>query len=105
MDKSKTPHHDCRSCRYLTLCRGVLDLSVIQSPDPNTTVIFKTFSSLQVPGGTYAALWAAQVGALSDPLTPASSYTADLPVAAGPSSAADLIKVLSNAMAATSPFK
>jgi hypothetical protein len=25
MDKSKTPRHGCRSCRYLTLCRGVLD--------------------------------------------------------------------------------
>ena len=30
MDKSKTPRHDCRSCRYLTLRRGVLDLSIIQ---------------------------------------------------------------------------
>jgi hypothetical protein len=30
MDKSKTPRHYCRSCRYLTLCRGVLDLSIIQ---------------------------------------------------------------------------
>jgi hypothetical protein len=31
MDKSKTsPRRDCRSCRYLTLCRGVLDLSIIQ---------------------------------------------------------------------------
>jgi hypothetical protein len=32
MDKSQTPRHDCRSCRYITLCRGVLDLSIIQSP-------------------------------------------------------------------------
>jgi hypothetical protein len=30
MDESKTPPHDCRSCRYLTLRRGVLDLSIIQ---------------------------------------------------------------------------
>jgi radical SAM protein with 4Fe4S-binding SPASM domain len=30
MDKSKTPQHDCRSCRHLTLCRGVLDLSIIR---------------------------------------------------------------------------
>jgi hypothetical protein len=32
MDTSQTPRHDCRSCRYLTLCRGVLDLSIIQGP-------------------------------------------------------------------------
>jgi hypothetical protein len=30
MDKSKTLWRDGRSCRYLTLCRGVLDLSIIQ---------------------------------------------------------------------------
>jgi alpha-tubulin suppressor-like RCC1 family protein len=24
------PKRDCGSCRYLTLCRGVLDLSIIQ---------------------------------------------------------------------------
>jgi hypothetical protein len=26
----KPSRRDCRSCRYLTLCRGVLDLSIIQ---------------------------------------------------------------------------
>jgi radical SAM protein with 4Fe4S-binding SPASM domain len=26
----KKPRHDCRSCRYLTLCLGVLDLSDVQ---------------------------------------------------------------------------
>jgi hypothetical protein len=30
MDKSKTPPSHLGSCRYLTLCRGVLDLSIIQ---------------------------------------------------------------------------
>jgi hypothetical protein len=30
MDKSQIPRRDCRSCRYLTLCRGVLDVSIIQ---------------------------------------------------------------------------
>jgi hypothetical protein len=30
MDESKTPPTDLGSCRYLTLCRGVLDLSIIQ---------------------------------------------------------------------------
>jgi hypothetical protein len=51
MDKSETPRHDCRSCRYLTLRRGVLDLSIIQGPfsvAPCQTLIsrFATFSSL-----------------------------------------------------------
>jgi hypothetical protein len=32
MDKSKTPPTHLGSCRYLTLCRGVLDLSIIQLP-------------------------------------------------------------------------
>jgi hypothetical protein len=30
MDKYKTPPNHLGSCRYLTLCRGVLDLSIIQ---------------------------------------------------------------------------
>jgi hypothetical protein len=30
MDESKTLNRDCRSCRYITLRLGVLDLSVIQ---------------------------------------------------------------------------
>jgi hypothetical protein len=46
MDTFKTPRHDCRLCRYLTLCRGVLDLSIIQQPfslyhrvpNPNLTI-------------------------------------------------------------------
>jgi hypothetical protein len=51
MDKPKTPQLDCRSCRYLTLCRGVLDLSIIQwlfSITKCQTLIsrFATFSSL-----------------------------------------------------------
>jgi hypothetical protein len=32
MDKPKTPRRNGRSYRYLTLCRGVLDLSIIQWP-------------------------------------------------------------------------
>jgi hypothetical protein len=39
MDKSKTPRHNRRSCRYLTLCTGILDLSIIQEvPNPNITI-------------------------------------------------------------------
>jgi hypothetical protein len=30
MDESKTPQHDLKSCPYLTLYGGVLDLSIIQ---------------------------------------------------------------------------
>jgi hypothetical protein len=30
MDKSETLWHDWRSCRYITLCRGVLDFPIIQ---------------------------------------------------------------------------
>jgi hypothetical protein len=30
MDESKTPPNHLGSCRYLTLHRGVLDLSIIQ---------------------------------------------------------------------------
>jgi hypothetical protein len=53
MDQSKTPRHDCRSCRYLTSRRGVLDLSVIQWPFSITKCQilisrFATFSSLYV---------------------------------------------------------
>jgi hypothetical protein len=32
MDKSKTPQHKVRQRRDLQLCRGVLDLSIIQGP-------------------------------------------------------------------------
>jgi hypothetical protein len=32
MDESKTPPTHLGSCHYLTLCRGVLDLSIIQEP-------------------------------------------------------------------------
>jgi hypothetical protein len=51
MDQSKTPRHDCRSCRYLTWCRWVLDLSIIQSPFSITKCQildsrFATFASL-----------------------------------------------------------
>jgi hypothetical protein len=30
MDESNTPPTHLGSCRYLTLCQGVLDLSIIQ---------------------------------------------------------------------------
>jgi hypothetical protein len=51
MDKSKIPPSHLGSCRYLTLYRGVLDLSIIQQPFSITkcqTLIsrFATFSSL-----------------------------------------------------------
>jgi hypothetical protein len=51
MDQSKTPRHDCRSCRYLSLRRGVLVLSIVQGPlsvAPCQTLIsrFATFASL-----------------------------------------------------------
>jgi hypothetical protein len=52
MEKSQTSRaegfgtrHECRSCRYLTLCPGVLDVSIIQYPfsinqvpNPNITI-------------------------------------------------------------------
>jgi hypothetical protein len=48
--KSKTPPNHLVSCRYLTLCRWVLDLSIIQGPFSITkcqTLIsrFATFAS------------------------------------------------------------
>jgi hypothetical protein len=55
MDKSKTPLIHLGSCRYLTLHRGVLDLSIIQwlfSITKCQTLIsrFATFSSQYVLG-------------------------------------------------------
>jgi hypothetical protein len=55
MDKSEILWLDCRSCRYLTSCRGVVDSSIIQGPFPVApcqTLIsrFATFSSLQEGG-------------------------------------------------------
>jgi hypothetical protein len=50
MDESKTPPLHLGSCRYLSLCRGVLDLSIVQKPISITkcqTLIsrFATFAS------------------------------------------------------------
>jgi hypothetical protein len=56
MDESKTPPTHLRSCRYLTLYRGVLDLSIVQGPfsvAPCQTLIsrFATFASQYGGGG------------------------------------------------------
>jgi hypothetical protein len=60
MDESKTPPNNLGSCRYQTLCRGVLDLSIIQGPFSITkcqTLVsrFATFSS-QYGGAAAAAV-------------------------------------------------
>jgi hypothetical protein len=45
MDKSKTPRHDLRSCRYITLCRLLLAfvhhsiaILSLEVPNPNLTI-------------------------------------------------------------------
>jgi hypothetical protein len=59
MDKSKTPPAHLGSCRYLTLHRGVLDLSIIQQPFlyhevPNPNLTIRDFF-IAVRGGVVGA--------------------------------------------------
>jgi hypothetical protein len=48
MDKSKTPRRDCRSCRYLTLCRGVFgfvyhSIAILHHEVPNPSLTIRNF--------------------------------------------------------------
>ena len=74
MDESKTPPTRFISCRYLTLCRGVLDLSIIQGPFSITkcqTLLsrFATFSSQYGGASPQPVALGAAHPALGQPLT------------------------------------